>query len=302
MEEPSLRTVVVALLANAGIAAAKLVAALLTGSSAMLAEAFHASADTGNQVLLLIAQRRGSRPPDKRHPMGYGREAYFWALIASFGVFVTGALFSVRQGIKALLGPTHSTSFAAAYVVLVLAIALESVSLVRAYRQIRDEARTLSRDFFEHLDLSSDPISRAVFAEDATAVACSVIALVGIALHQVTGSPVPDAVAAIMIGIALGYVAWELGRHNRDFLIGQEVPVALRGRVERIITAQAGIRAVTELMVTFLGPHQVWVVARIEIDDKLSGAALKRLFGSTERALKRASSYITRVDLAPVGA
>src|SRR2546421_11255240 len=107
-EEPgseSTRTAAVALAANLGIAVAKLVAALISRSSAMLAEAFHALADSGNQVLLLVAQRRGSAPPDARHPMGHGREAYFWALIASLGVFLTGALLSLRQGVLELVHP-----------------------------------------------------------------------------------------------------------------------------------------------------------------------------------------------------
>src|SRR5215468_9875239 len=110
-------TVVVALAANLGIAVAKLAAAIITGSSAMLAESFHAMADTGNEVLLLVAQRQSALPPDDEHPLGHGRAAYFWALIAALGVFVTGALLSIRQGVHELLHPGESTSFMVAYVV-----------------------------------------------------------------------------------------------------------------------------------------------------------------------------------------
>jgi cation diffusion facilitator family transporter len=118
----SLRTVVVALLANLGTAIAKLLAALFTGSSALWAEAFHAVADTGNEVLLLIAQRRSVRPPDEEHPLGHGRAAYFWALIASMGVFVGGALLSVRQGIEGLLHPEPTVSFRVAYLILFISL------------------------------------------------------------------------------------------------------------------------------------------------------------------------------------
>src|SRR5882757_7558784 len=139
----SVLTVVVALAANLGVAMAKLVAAFMSRSSAMLAEAFHAMADSGNEVLLLVAQRRSGRPADEKHPLGHGREAYFWALIASLAVFVTGALLSVRQGIEQLFSETKATSFTVAYVVLLIALVLESLSLGRAYRQLRREANDL---------------------------------------------------------------------------------------------------------------------------------------------------------------
>ena len=299
IEAESVRTVVVALAANLGIALAKLVAALLSRSSAMVAEALHALADAGNQVLLLVAQRRSARPPDQRHPMGHGREAYFWALIASLGVFVTGALLSVRQGIDELAHPTKAQSFAVAYAVLLISLVLESLSLRRAYRQLRDEARTLSREFFEHLDLSSDPIARAVFAEDAVAVAGNVIAAAGLALHQLTGSAIPDGLAAVVIGLTLGYVAVQLARRNGDFLIGRQASAPLHSRVQEIIAGQQGVCAVTELLVTFLGPRRLWVVARVDIDDALTGARVKELVRATEEALTKESPFIARVDLVP---
>src|SRR5215831_4738541 len=207
MAGESATTVAVALAAN-------LAAAILSGSSAMLAEAFHAFADSGNEVLLLVAQRQSERPADADHPLGHGRAAYFWALIAALGVFVTGALLSIREGVLELLHPDETTSFTVAYVVLAISLVLESISLLRAYQQLRKEATELERDFTEHVRLSSDPIARAVFAEDAAAVAGNVIAGVGIGLRQLTGSPIPDGVAAILIGVILGYVALELARRN----------------------------------------------------------------------------------------
>jgi cation diffusion facilitator family transporter len=220
----STTTVVIALLANLGIAIAKLVAALISGSSAMLAESFHALADTGNEVILFVAQRSSARPPDERHPLGHGRAAYFWALIAALGVFVTGALLSIRDGVLELLHPAETTSFLVAYIVLAISLVLESTSLARAYRQIRQEANELKRDFTEHFKLSSDPIARAVLAEDAAAVAGNLIAGTGIALRQLTGSGIPDGVAALLIGAVLAYVAYELARRNADFLIGRRPP------------------------------------------------------------------------------
>jgi cation diffusion facilitator family transporter len=298
----STATVVVALLANAGIAAAKLTAALLSGSSAMLAESFHAFADTGNEVVLLVAQRASQKPPDQDHPLGHGRAAYFWALIAALGVFVTGSLLSIREGVLELIEPAEkTTSFLVAYVVLAIALVLESISLWRAYRQLRKEAKDLDREFTEHVRLSSDPIARAVFAEDAAAIAGNVIAGVGIALRQLTGSPVPDSAAALLIGVVLAYVAFELARRNGDFLIGRRAPPSVEADVRRSIARVRGVTGVGELLVTFLGPRQLRVLARVDIDDGLDGARVKTLTAQLEETLCRESPYIVRVDVVPDG-
>ena len=294
-------TVVVALAANFGIALAKLAAAIISGSSAMLAESFHAMADTGNEALLLVAQRKSERPPDENHPLGHGRAAYFWALIAALGVFVTGALLSIRQGVHELLDPSESTSFLVAYVVLAISLVLESASLWRAYRQLRGEATEFGREFTEHFRLSSDPIARAVLAEDAAAVAGNLIAGAGIGLRQLTGSHLPDGVAALLIGLILGWVALELARTNGDFLIGRRAPANIEADLRRVITGLRGVTGIAELLVTFLGPRQVRVLARVDIDDGLGGEAVKSLIGEIEDALLRSSPYVVRVDVVPDG-
>jgi cation diffusion facilitator family transporter len=295
----SVVTVLVALAANVGVALAKLGAALMTGSSAMLAETFHAAADSGNEVLLLIAQRRGERPADQEHPLGHGREAYFWALIASLAVFVTGSLLAAHRGIEELTHPMEEKSFGFAYVVLAVSLVLESLSLRRAYRQLRGEATELSREFFEHFDLSSDPIARAIFAEDAAAVAGNVIAAIGIGLHQATGSPIPDGIAAIVIGLVLGYVAVQLAMRNGDYLIGRGAPAQVQRRIRGVLAGEPDVRAVTDLVVTFLGPRRLWVIARVDIDDALSGAAVKALVRKLEQKLLQESRFIKRIDLVP---
>ena len=297
----SATTVVVALAANLGIALAKLAAAIISGSSAMLAESFHAMADTGNEVLLLIAQKQSQIPADEDHPLGHGRAAYFWALIAALGVFVTGALLSIREGVLELVRPEPTTSFTVTYVVLAISLLLEGTSLLRAYRQLRDEAAELERAFTEHVRLSSDPIARAVFAEDAAAVAGNVIAGTGIALEQLTGSTIPDAVAAVLIGLILGYVALELARSNGDFLIGRRAPPEIEANVRKTILRQRGVTAITELVVTFLGPRQLRVLARVDIDDGLTGAQVKSVIRRIEDSLCGSSPFIERVDVVPAG-
>ena len=302
MTDESARTVAVALAADVGVAVAKLVAAIVTGSAAMSAEASHAIADTGNQLLLLVAQRTSHRPPDSRHPFGYGRSAYFWALIASVAVFIAGAVFSLREGILELLHPIVDASFVAVYVVLAVSLALDSVSLFRATHQLRADARLFRRDFLDQVMLTSDPILRAVFAEDAAAVAGDLIALVGVALHHITGSSIPEGVAAVLIGLLLVGVGVELARRNRDFLLGEQAPPAVRAEVQAFLDAQPGLVSVRELLVTFVGPRQLWVLARVDIDDGLRGDQVEDLVRQAELGLREQSRYIGRVDVVPIGA
>ena len=298
----STRTVVVALATNLGVALAKIVAAVLTGSVAMLAEAWHAVADTGNQVLLLVAQHRSARPCDDRHPFGYGRDAYFWALIASMGVFITGAIFSLREGIAKLVQPVGTTAFAVVYAVLAVSIVLDSVSLFRAVRQLRNEALRFRRDFLDQVMLTSDPTVRAVFAEDAAAIVGDAIALVGVALHQLTGSTAPEAVPAILIGLLLVGVGVQLARRNHDFLLGEQASPVVKDEVSAFVVAYPGVVSVSELLVTFVGPRQVWVLARVDVDDRLRGDEVENLVRGIEVGLERQSEFIARVDVVPVGA
>lgn len=300
-EGQSLRTVIFALVANLGTALAKLLAALFTRSSAMLAEALHAFADSGNEVLLLIAERRSGRAPDVQHPLGHGRAVYFWALIASLGVFAVGAFLSIHQGLEGLVHPGRTTSFRVAYVILAISFCLDGASLVQAQRQLTNEARRLERTFLQHLDLSSDPIARAVFAEDAAALVGNTIAFAGIALRQGTGSAIPDGIAAILIGLLLGVVAFQLAARNADSLLGGQATATLRDKVREMIAAQPGILAVTELLVTFIGPRQAWVVARVAVDEAMSGARVEALVRASEEALKHKLSFIVRVDIVPRG-
>jgi cation diffusion facilitator family transporter len=137
MPNDSMRTVLVALGSGLAVAVAKAVVAVVTGSAAMAAEASHSLADTANDLFLFVAQRRSTRGPDDRHPLGYGREAYFWALIAALGVFAVGAAFSLREGIDELIRPSATSSFAVAYVVLAISTVLDLVSIRQSAGQVR---------------------------------------------------------------------------------------------------------------------------------------------------------------------
>src|SRR6478752_1092441 len=163
-------TVWVAFVANLLIAAAKSVAALLTGSASLLAEAAHSWADTGNEVFLLIANKRSRRPPEPGHSLGYGREAYVWSLFAAMGLFVAGATVAVWHGVQELLDPRPASDFLIGYAVLAVAFVLEGVSFLQSVRQARAEAQVMELDVIEHVLATSDPMLRAVFAEDSAAL------------------------------------------------------------------------------------------------------------------------------------
>lgn len=261
----SATTVLVALGANVLVAAAKSVAAVLTGSASILAEAAHSWADAGNEVFLLIADRRSRRPADEEHPLGHGREAYVWSLFAALGLFVAGAAVSVTHGVQELFSPEPADDFVIGYVVLAVSFVLESVSFRQSVRQAGPEAASMDRDLLEHVLATSDPTLRAVFAEDAAALVGLVLAGGGLAAHQITGSPVPDAVGSILVGVLLGVVAMVLINRNRRFLVGQQTDPRVRTAVLRALLDAPEVAKVTYLRLDVVGPRMVSVIGDVDL-------------------------------------
>jgi cation diffusion facilitator family transporter len=274
----STRTVLVALGANAAVAAAKTAAGLMSGSASMTAEAVHSWADTGNEVFLLIADRRSSRPPDARHPLGHGREAYFWSTLAAVGLFVVGAVFSVWHGVTDILHPgTSGGDYRLAYLVLTIALVMESSSLHQALRQLRGEARVYHRDLLEHVLATSDPTVRAVFAEDSSALIGIALAFAGIGLHQLTGNALWDALGSILIGILLGVIAVLLIDRNRRFITGEPGSDQLHAAVVARIESLPDVAAVRLVRLIYVGPRLLFLVASVDLvgDDSESHVAKK---------------------------
>jgi cation diffusion facilitator family transporter len=273
----SVRTVVIAFAANALVAVAKTVAATITGSASLLAEAAHSWADTGNEVFLLVANRRSRRPPDDAHPLGYGREVYVWALLAALGLFVAGAAVSVTHGVQELVRPEAATNFAVGYAVLAVSFVLEGVSFLRSVRQAKPAAQLMERDLIEQVIATSDPTLRAVFAEDSAALIGLVIAAAGLGAHQLTGSAAPDAVGSILIGLLLAAVAIHLFDRNREFLVGEEVDPRIREAVIRALLKEPEVARVTYLRLEIVGPGMVSVVGDVDLvgDDTESHVAVR---------------------------
>lgn len=281
-------TVLVAFAANLTIAAAKTAAAVLSGSASMLAEAAHSWADTGNEVFLMIANRRSARPADARHPLGHGREAYVWSLLAAVGLFVAGASVSVWHGVNELIGGEQADGrdYALAYAVLAISFVLEGLSFSRSIRQLRAEAHRFDRDLLTHALVTSDPTLRAVFAEDAAALIGVGIAAAGIGMHELTGVAAWDAVGSILVGVLLGVVAVLLIDRNRRFLTGEPGSEQLHDAARSRLKGLPEVAAVRYLRLEFVGPKQLFLVAGVDLTGDEAESSVARRLRRLEREME----------------
>ncbi|RZS89481.1 cation diffusion facilitator family transporter [Motilibacter rhizosphaerae] len=296
----STATVLTALAANLAIAVAKLVGGLVSGSSAMFAEAAHSVADTMNEVFLLRSLRASRRPADAHHPFGYGKTRFFWSLLAALGIFVAGSLFSIVDGIRSILGGEgESGGYLVAYVVLAVSVLAEGTSLVKAVRQVRGEAQAHGRTFRRELQLSSDPTVKTVVAEDSAAVLGLGLAATGLALHQLTGHSWWDGLAAVLIGLVLAVVAAVLGWENANLLIGETARAELVVGCYDAIAEVPGIERVIELLTMHLGPDEVLLAARVDLEDSLPAGRIEDLSTAVETQLRERWPEVTQVFLDP---
>ncbi|MFG2602610.1 cation diffusion facilitator family transporter [Streptomyces sp. NPDC048514] len=274
-------TVLVALAANLVIAVAKAAGGVLAGSPALLSEAAHSVADSLNEVFLLAALRRSRRPADSRHPFGYGKERFFWSLLAAVGIFVMGGCFSFFQGFEALSSGTEEkfSGYVAGLIVLGLALLAEGASLLRALHQVRRQGGGLGA--------LRDPALRTVIAEDGTAVLGVTFAIVGMALHMVTGQVVWEASASLAIGVLLVFVAYRLGRDARDQLIGEAADPELSGRIRSLLAAQPEIDSVEALFTMKMGLDSTMVAARIDLMPGLDSERVEEVAVRIKASLAR---------------
>ena len=295
----STATVLVAGAANLGIAVAKAVGGVISGSSAMMSEAAHSLADTVTEVLLLTALKRSEKPADEAHPLGYGRERYIWAMFASVATFVGGAVFSVTDGVHTL---THGEKLGSpwiSYLVLAVAFLLEGASLLKGMRQSRGEAsrhRVRTLDYLRH---TPDTTVKAVVLEDSAALIGLVLAAGGLLGGQLTGSGVWDGISSLCIGLLLAWVAFVLGRANATMLIGRSMPAFMEDEVEQLLLDQPDIDGVLDLVTILQGPHDVIVAAKVDFRDAATATEIEAACEDAERALHERFPAIGRVFLDP---
>ncbi|THA40214.1 cation diffusion facilitator family transporter [Streptomyces sp. A1547] len=260
-------TVWVALAANLVICVAKAVGGVIAASPALLSEAAHSVADSLNEVFLLASVKRSRRPADRRHPFGYGKERFFWSLLAAVGIFVTGGCFSVFQGIEAFRsgGSESHEGYVIGFVVLLVALLAEGASLVRAVLQVRGAAAAAGHGMREEIREGRDPALRTVLAEDSTACAGVLLAMAGMGLHMATGQMAYEASASILIGVLLVYVAYTLGRNARAQLIGEAAEPEVQRGVKELLLQQPEIDSVTALLTMRLSPDSVLLAASVDL-------------------------------------
>ncbi|MEV4642625.1 cation diffusion facilitator family transporter [Actinoplanes sp. NPDC049548] len=295
----SVGTVIIAGLANLVIAAAKLVAGLLSGSAAMLSESAHSLADTVTEVFLFVALRRGGKPADEEHPFGYGKESFVWAFIAALFTFVGGAGFSIYHGVTTITGGEHSGHYLISYIVLAVSFVAEGVSFLKAQRQVTGESERWGISRRRFLRLTPDTTVKAVFLEDSAALIGLVLAAAGIGLAQLTGSEVWDGVASILIGILLLVVATVLARANVSLLVGRAVPRRMHNQIADDLAAIPVVTAVPTLLTMQLGPGDILVAAKVDFDDEVTGAEIEEASDEAERRLRARYPGIRYVFLDP---
>ena len=282
--EETRRTIVIAGAANILVGVVKLVAGILSGSSAMLAEAAHSAADTLDQAFLLTSLRRADRPADREHPFGHGQERYFWSLLAAFGIFIAGAGFSVFEGLLTL-SSKHSEDPLFAYIALGIAFVAEGTSFVRAYWQVRGEARQRHQAVRHHVESSPDITVKVALFEDSTAMVGLVLAALGVGLRQLTGSPVWDGAASIAIGALLVVVAVKLGLDSKDLLIGRAASPEIERLIREEIESRPGVDALLQLLTMHVGPDGLIVAARVALNNELGADEAEDLADEVDRRL-----------------
>lgn len=263
------KAIIAALVANAGIAAAKFVGFLVTGSSSMLAESVHSLADTSNQGLLLLGKKTSQRVATRNHPFGFGRDRYFYSFVVALMLFTLGSVFALYEGIHKLEEPEALTSPIVAVIILVVAIGLESYSFMTAIK----ESREIKGDatWWQFIRQSKVPELPVVLLEDAGALVGLILALLGVGLATVTGDPVWDALGTISIGVLLGVIAIILIIEMKSLLIGEGAsPAELDVLVDEL--AKGKVERVIHVRTQYIGPDELLVAAKIALNSGLTVA------------------------------
>ncbi|MFI7384638.1 cation diffusion facilitator family transporter [Streptomyces sp. NPDC049813] len=295
----SVLTVIVAAAANLGIALAKAVAGVISGSSAMLSEAAHSFADTITELLLLTALKRSEKPADEDHPLGHGGERYVWALLAAVATFVGGAVFSLYDGVHTLVAGEDLGDPLVSYIVLAIACLLEGFSLRTAVRQARGEAARYRAPVGTYLKHTPDTAVKAVVLEDSAALIGLALAAGGLLGGQLTGSGVWDGIASLCIGVLLLWVAWVLGRSNVRLLVGRPLPESVRAEIRSLLLAGEHVEAVLELTTLVQGPREALVAAKVDFRDASTAAQIEWACEDAARRLQERFPAVRRVYLDP---
>lgn len=293
----SKKVVYAAVLGNFMVAVSKLVVALLSGSSSMLSESAHSFVDTGNEALLLYGYYRSRRAPDRTHPLGYGRELYFWSFVVALLLFALGAGISVYEGISHLADPSPIENVTANYLVLALSALFEGASWWLALATFRTVKGELS--YWEAIRRSKDPPSFMVLLEDTAALIGISIAALGIYLADRLASPAFDGVASILIGSMLGAMALILARENKELLIGERAHEAISNSILALASSQSGVEKANGALTVHLAPDQIVVTLSLEFSDSLRTPELEQCVEALERRIRAKHPEVVSLFVKP---
>jgi cation diffusion facilitator family transporter len=293
----SRKVVYAALAGNLAIAVTKFGAAWFTGSSAMLSEAVHSLVDTINEVLLLYGLYRAEKRPDSEHPLGYGRELYFWSFIVALLVFAFGAGVALYEGIAHIMAPAPIEHAFVSYIVLGLSFVFEGASWRVAVKEFRAAKGELS--YFQAFRCSKDPTTFTVLFEDTAALVGLAIALAGILASQLLHLPQLDGVASISIAVVLAISSMFLARETKALLIGESALPRVRASILAIAGADPAIRKANGVLTVQLGPDQVVAALSAEFEDHLKTPEIEACVNRVEAAIKQAHPEITILFVKP---
>lgn len=276
----SLKVIIGSLVANLGIAAAKGVAAFITGSGAMLAESIHSSADCTNQILLLIGAKQASAPPDEHHPMGRGRAAYFWSFLVALMIFAGGGVMSIREGIHKVITPDPVEHVWVGFAVLGVSLVLEGAAALQCKRAL-DDARG-DTPFFRHLQQTTDVDVVILFAENGAAVLGLVLAMIALALAATTGDARWDGIGSIAVGVLLTLVAFFLSREVKSLLEGERADPGVEAAFREEAAKASEWTGVLRVITIQQGPGQVMLAAKLAVKPDIESMQLARAMNDLE--------------------
>ncbi|HEX4439026.1 MAG TPA: cation diffusion facilitator family transporter [Thermoanaerobaculia bacterium] len=300
-EGESPRTIVIALLANIVIAAAKLVAGLVSRSSALIAEAAHSAADCVNEVFLAVGLYRDKQPPDADHPFGHGRERFLWAFMAALASFLIGGCLSMAIALSRLRSAHSVESGPLPWIVLAVAFVADGSSWLQAMRQARSQAKDYGLSVRAYIARASDPVVRAVVVEDSAALAGLVLASTGLALSTILGTSVPDSIASLLIGVLLAVTAFWLARPFADFLVGRSIPEPQLQQLYAIVESDPAVAEILALRAIYSGPEEVVVLAKIRPSTAHDTRRLGPLMDELDRKIREALPYVADVYIDVTG-
>jgi cation diffusion facilitator family transporter len=286
-----------ALTGNVLIALTKFGAAFITGSSSMLTEGVHSLVDTMNQILLLYGMRRSQRPADERHPLGYGRELYFWSFIVALLIFAGGAGVSIYEGVLHIREPQAMTHPSVNFIVLGFSLLFEGMSWTFAFREFRSTKGEQS--WWQAFRRSKDPSTIVTLCEDSAALVGIAIAAAAIGVALATGNPAIDGIGSILIGGILGIVAIILARETKGMLIGEPASSELVASIRGIAASVPNVCRVNDVLTVHLAPDQVIAILSVDFDDDLDTGAIERRVKEIEEEVRKRHAEVTGLFIRP---